>query len=307
MGDTSQGRLAFVKEAVPGVPPANPAWRVLDFVDEDLVQSSTQVRSAAVTAQRVVRGSRRASKEVGNGFRFELYSGAEVDMLLASLLGNPFTGTPPQAVAGGAVADTFTFERRLSATDYRRFSGFQVGQAEFTLQPEQHVMCRMTGVGYTMTTGKTELAGSAYTAATAGEKLTALDVANIGLSGIEGAAFDFNTLSFTVNNQLATRKRLGPATVRGIGKGQVLVTGTASIFVPDSRFADAYNAETKFDMATSIIYAAAGYGFKFGNCAITEYNDNNTGNGEEFMGTVGFEATLDPDLNSSFAIQRIVP
>lgn len=305
MVDTSSGQLAFVKETVAGTAPATPAFRVLDFVSEDLAMTSNSVRSAAVTPQRVVRSNRRAGREVGGGVSLELYTGTEIDTIMAALMGNPFTGTPGLSLAGGLVVDSFTFERKLTATDYRRFHGCRIGSAEFTLAPEANILCRLAMMGFTETTGNAPITGATYTAATAGEKLTAVDVTGVTLTtGLTGT-FDYESLSFTVNNQLATRKRLGPSTVRNIGAGQALVTGSMRLFVSDKTFADAYLADTKFDMAVGMAYAAAGYTPTFQNCAITSYSDANTGNGDEFMAAVEFEATLDATYGSSFGMQKI--
>ncbi len=82
-----------------------------------------------------------ASIDVVKIINFELYKGSEVDELIASLMGQTaFTGSPLTAKAGGTVVDTYTFERKLSATDYRRFTGCRISMAEFTIAPD---VCRV--------------------------------------------------------------------------------------------------------------------------------------------------------------------
>lgn len=302
MSDTSAGQLAFVKETVTGAAPTTPAFSILDFVDEDLTMTVARVRSAAVAAQRVAKQNRIAGREVGNGFRFELYKAAEVEAIIEALMGNTFA--TDVAKAGGLLAPTFTIERKLSATDYRRFHGFRMGSAEFTVQPEQNVMVRVTGSGFTKTTGAAAIAGSTYIQPATTGKLNALDVASIVLTGGLALTTDYESLSFTVNNQLTTRKRLGPASVRGIGAGQALVTGTLRAFVDSKALADAFIAGTMFNFDVPMLLGTSGYTPSFKNVVITEYADPNTGNGDEFMATIGFEANLDTTYGSSFGFGR---
>jgi hypothetical protein len=303
MGDTSSGQLAYVKETVAGTTPATPAFKVVDITSEDLAMSATQIRSNAVSPQRVVRGSRRASSEVGGGFNFELYKGAEIDALLASLLGDSFAGTPLTAKAGGSTVDTYTFERKLGAADYRRFTGVRIGSMEFTVSPEAFVGVRVGCVGFSMQTAAAAIAGSTYAPASDTEKLTSLDVTAITLSNGLTASLDYETLSFTVNNQLTARKRIGPNSVRGIGQGLVLVTGSMRAYV-DKALADAFVAETAFDMDVPFVNAGEGYTALFKNVRITSYADPNSGNGDEFMGNIEFEATLDSTFASSFGFSK---
>ena len=304
MVDTSSGQLAFVKETVAGAAPATPAFQVLDFTSEDFAMTTAQVRSTAVTAQRVVKANRRAGKEVGGGFTFELYKAAEVDAILASLLGNPFAGTPSTSKAGGLIVDTYTFERKLSATDYRRFHGVRLGSAAFTVAPEANITCAVTAMGFTETTAAAPITGATYAAVGTADKLNALDVTAIALSNGLTGSFDYDQLAFTVNNQLAVRKRLGPQSVRSIGAGQALVTGSMGVYVPDKSMADAFIADQRFDMDVPMILAGAGYTAHFENVVITSYTDANTGNGDEFMGRIEFESTLDLAYGSSFGFQK---
>jgi hypothetical protein len=305
MPDVSSGQMALIKETVAGTTPATPAFTVLDITSEDLSQGVTNVRSAAITPQRVVKASKRAGREVGGGFSFELYKATEVDQLLAAIMGNTFVGGPPLvAKAGGSTVDTFTIERKLSATDFRRFVGFRPGMIEMTIAPEALITTRVSGVGYSMVTAATAIAGATYTAAGAADKLTALDVAAITLSNGLTTTFDYETISFSVNNQLAARKRIGPQSTRSIGAGQALVTGTARIYVPDKAFADAFIADTHFNMDIPMLFGGVGYSALFKNVAITDYNDPMTGNGDEFMGAFSFEATLDAAYLSSFAFTK---
>lgn len=304
MGETSSGQLAFIKETVAGTTPATPAFSVMDFTSEDLVLNASNVRSQAVTPQRVVKGSRRTGREAGGGINLELYKGAEIDALLAALCGNSFTGSPLTSKAGGSTVDTFTFERKLKSNDFRRFTGVRIGQADFSISPEAIIGVRLQCLGYSMVTAATAISGSTYSAATAAEKLTALDVASIALSGGISASYDFATLNFSVNNQLASSKRIGPNSTRGIRAGQALITGNMSVFCEDKSLADAYLAETKFNMDIPMLYSSAGYTALFKNVAILSYNDNNTGNNNDFMANIEFEATLDATFTSSFGISK---
>jgi hypothetical protein len=306
MGGTSSGQLAYVKETVAGTTPATPAFKVVDITSEDLTLNVTQTRSAAITPQRVVRSSRRTGKEVGNGFNFELYKGAEIDALLASLLGQTtFAGSPLTAKAGGATVDSYTFERKLNAagTDYRRFTGCQIGSMEFTIAPEAIATVRATVVGFSEVTAAAAIAGATYAAPTTAEKLTALDVTSVTLTGGLTTALDYESITLTVNNQLTARKRIGPNSVRGISVGQALVTGSVRAYV-DKTLADAFIADTAFNMDIPFVFAGEGYTFLLKNIKQTTGSDPTTGNDDEYMSNFDFEATLDATFGSSFGITK---
>ena len=304
MGGTSSGQLAFVKETVVGTTPATPAFKIIDMTSEDLSLTVNQTRSEAITPQRVVRSSRRTGKEVGNGFSFELYKGAEIDEILRALCGQAaFAGVPLTVKAGGQTFDSFTFERKLSATDYRRFVGCQIGSAEFTIQPEAICQVRVGVTGYSMVTAAAAIAGATYANPTDIDKLTALDVTAITLSNGLTTSLDFENITLTVNNQLTARKRIGPNSVRSISQGQALVTGTARAYV-DKTLADAFVADTEFDMDIPFALAGEGYTLLLKDIHITEYNDPNTGNDDEYMSDFSFEATLDTTFGSSFGISK---
>lgn len=304
MAGTSAGQLALVKETVAGATPATPAFKILDMTGADLKLSVTQTRSAAVTPQRVVRSSRRTGREVGNGFNFELYKGPEVDEILAALLGNAFAGGPPAvAKAGGTTMESFTIEHRLSAADYRRYVGCQLSMGEFTIAPEQIIGVRVGVVGYSMVTAVAAIAGATYANPTDVDKLTALDVAAVTLSDGITASLDYESLSFTLNNQKVARKRIGPASVRGISEGQALVTGSARIYVTQE-MANAYVADTSFDMDVPTMIGGSGYTFLFKNVKLTDLSEPNTGNDDEYMSNIEFEATIDATFGSSFGISK---
>jgi hypothetical protein len=302
MPGTSSGQLAFVKETVAGATPATPAFKIVDITSEDLSLTATQTRSAAVTPQRVVRSSRRTGKEVGNGFSFELYKGTEIDALLLSLLGRA-GWTALVAKAGGLVQDSYTFERKIAADSYRRFLGCQIGSMAFTIAPETIVGVRTTVVGYSQVNDVAAITGATYTDATAGEKLTALDVTSVTLSGGVTSAVDFESITLTVNNQKTARKRIGPNSVRGVSDGQTLVTGTARAYV-DSALSDAFLTDTAFNWDIPFAFGGEGYSFLLKNVKQTTNTDPITGNQDEFMSNFDFEATLDAAYGSSFGISK---
>lgn len=306
MPGTSQGQLAYVKETVAGTTPATPAFSVLDLTGEDLSMAVTQSRSAAITPQRVVKGSRRTGRDVSGGFSFELYKGAEIDALLLSLLGqSAWSGLAPNmlAKAGGTVQDSYTFERKISATDYRRFTGCQIGSMEFTVAPEAITTVRVGVVGFSMVTANAIVTGATYAAASASQKLTALDVASVTLSGGLTAALDYETLTVTVNNQLTARRRIGPNSIRGVSQGQALVTISGRAYV-DKAMADTFTTDTAFNLDLPSKFGGEGYTLLLKNLKITDYNDPITGNDDEFMSNFTAEATLDATFASSFGIEK---
>lgn len=302
MGDTSLGQMAFVQESTVGVTPASPVFNVFDFVSEDLKASSQQLRSNTVSPQRVVKSSRRGSLEVAGGPTAELTKSAATDKLFEALLGNAFTANV--AKLGGSTLPTFTFERKLSSTDYRRYLACRVNSLELTLQPEQFVIAKWGLLGRSMTTGATAIASSTYTAEGSNEKLTALDVGTITLANGMTGTFDYANATVTISNNMTNTKRIGNSPVRGTVAGLASCNLKLDIYIEDTAWADAFLAETPFDIDLPLLNAAKGYTLNFKKLRIGDYDDSNKGNGNSFIATIDCEATLDGTYGSSFGITK---
>lgn len=302
MADTSAGRLAFVAETTPGTTPATPVFYTLDFNSDDMEQSQNTVRSNAITPQRVVKTARSTSKQVGNGFTFELYKAAEIDALLAALTGNPWATL--ETKAGGSTLTSFTFERRIGSGDnYRRFTGCRINTLDLTIQPEQIVTATVGVFGHQMVTDDAIISGATYTAAGTGEKLTSLDTGTIVLGGVVGS-FDFASMQLNINNNMNPSLKLGANPVRGVRAGQCQVTGTLEVYVDGTEWADAYEADETFSISVPMAYGGEGYTLTIPAFKVTSFNEGNPGNNEEFIARVGFEGVLDPVEETSFLITK---
>lgn len=304
MAETSLGQLAFVKEVTPGITPPTPAFKVLDFTSEDIALSTNQIRSNTVNASRVVKRSRRAGQEVGGGPTFELVKAPEIDELLEALLGNPFAGSPLRSKAGGSALSSFTFERKLTTGDFRRFTGCRVNTLELTIQPEQIIEAKFSLLGASEVTAATAVTGATYAAPGTGEKLTPLDVGAIAFANGLTGTFDFSQITMTITNGMASAKRIGASPVRGVVPNLAQITGRMDIYIEDKAVADAFLAETPFDVTIPLLNGGAGYTAEMKRLAITGYNDNNPGNGNSFIANIDYECTLDATYGSSFGFQR---
>lgn len=302
MGDTSLGQLAFVTESVAGVTPATPAFNLLDFVSEDITASGSQLRSNTVNPARVVQSSRRTSLEVTGGPSCEMTKSAATDALWEALLGNAFSSNV--AKLGGSTLPNLSFERKLSATDYRRYVGCRVNLLELTIQPEQFVTAKWGLLGRSMLTANSEIAGSTYAAEGTNEKLTGLDTGTITLSNGMTGTFDYASLALSISNNMTNTKRVGNSPVRGAVAGLATCTGKWEIYIEDKTWADAFVGETSFDASLPLLNAAKGYTLNMQNVKITSYDDSNKGNGSSFIATIDFETTLDAAYASSFGVTK---
>ncbi len=303
MAETSSGRLAFIKEVTPGVTPATPAFNQIDFTQENLKLNKSNVRSNSVTPQRVVAASRGTSKDVGQGFTHELVYGPEVDLLFQALMGNAYSSNI--AKAGGSVVDYFSFERKISASMFRRFVKCRMGTLDLNITPEQYITAQWGVVGASLVTGTSQITGATYAAPSSEIKLTALDVASITLGNGLTGSFDFEGLTLKVDNNLTPSKRIGPDSVRGVRAGQCVVTGQMRVYIDDNAFADAFNTDTTFSFEVEVGDGGNGYIFRGEKTAITGYDDGNPGNAQEFVATVDFECVLDDTAGTSFSIEKV--
>ncbi len=303
MADTSNGRLAYVKELTPGSTPTTPAFKTFDFTNESLALSKNNIRSNTVASSRVVKSSRATSAQTGGSINFEMTKAAELEQLLESLAGNAWASNVLKM--GGTVVDTYTIERALAVGSmYRRFVGSRIGSLDLTIQPEQFISGAFGIVGSAEASATAAIAGSTYAAAATAAKLTSLDTLAVTATGIAGT-FDYAQLSLKIDNNLSPSKRLGGTPTRKVRAGQCVVTGELQLFVEDNAWNDAYLAETPFALTVQLRNASLGYDFTMPVCAITSYSDPNTGNGGEFIATVGFEATFDASSSTSLSITRV--
>jgi Phage tail tube protein len=302
MGDTSLGQLALIKEVTPGTTPATPAFSIIDFVSEDLAATGQQFRSNTVNLGRVIKSSRRTSIEVGGGFTCELTNDLITNSLWEALLGNPFATNV--AKLGGSTLSAFTIERKLLATDYRRFVGARVNALELSIQPEKEVVAKWGMIGLSMTTGAALIAGATYTQPGTNEKLTGLDVGTIAMSNGVTGSFDYSNLSLTIGNNMATTKRVGASPVRGVVAGLGQITGKLDIYIEDKSMADAFIAETPFDLTIPILNNAKGYTLALKKVKCVGYSDPNPGNAQSFIASLDIEATLDAAYTSSFGVTK---
>lgn len=306
MPATSSGQLAFVAESTAGTTPASPAFSIVDIVSEDIGLTTNQIRSNTVTASRVVSKSRRVSSEVGGGFSIELCKGTEIDALLSGLMGNAFTGTAPniRSKAGGATLTPFTFERKISSAMYRRFTGCRLNTLQLQIAPEQAVQAQFGVLGMSEVTATSAIAGATYAAANTGNKMTALDMASATFANGVTGSFDLAGLTVNITNNLTAMKKLGASTTRSTIAGQAQITGQLQVYVDANTLADAFLAETLFDLTVALTNGSDSYSLEMQNMAITNYNDPNPGNGSEYIASIDFECTLDGTYTSSFGFLK---
>lgn len=302
MGDTSLGQLAFVSETVAGVTPATPAFKILDFVSEDLLASGQAIRSNTVNASRVQKTSRRTSLEVSNGPTCELTKSAATDELLSALLGNAWASNV--AKLGGSTIPTFSFERKLAAADFRRYVGCRVNSLDLTIQPEQFVIAKWGLLGRSMVPANAGIAGATYTPDGSNEKLTAMDVGSITLSNGMSGTFDYASIGITISNNMNNTKRVGNSPIRGTVAGIATAVLKAEIYIEGKEWADAFVGETSFDFSLPLLNATKGYTLDMQNMKVTAYDDSNKGNGNSFIATIEAECNLDGTYGSSFGITK---
>lgn len=162
-------RLAIVREATPGVTPANPAFQLLRVTSESLAYTPETQLSNELNPQRQISDVIVSGGSSGGDLGMEVSSNPGFEMLLEGALGNLWQG---DELWVGNLLLTHTLEKRftidptnvdpLKQYELNRFVREIVDQLTLTFTPGGPATGAATMLGGAMTRTESDLAGATY-------------------------------------------------------------------------------------------------------------------------------------------------
>ncbi len=301
----SQTQLAYVKEATPGVIPANPSWQIARYVSEGLTLEKQTISSDEVRPDRnrtdVTDVGRQVSGPINTLFSFYTF-----DDWLEALLCTTWGGN---SIKNGNQIRTLTFEKRfeLGATDvFTRYRGCRLNTLDLQLNAKQNVTANwgILGLG-SPNPANAVIAGSSYADPTTTPVLNAaLNVADLSITGVTTPP-KLQALSVRINNNLYAVDIIGQYETYDFGLGLFEVSGTMTALFES---ADLYQSIINHTDVGFAIELADGVGNSYQvtipKTKLTNGSPVGPGNGRAVVMEVPFTAILNPASAATMAIAR---
>jgi len=315
-------RLAIVREATPGVTPANPAYQLLRATSESIVytpqtQLSNELNPARQVTDVIVTGG-----QSGGDIAFELSSNPGFEMLLESCLANVWTGN---VLTVGDTLFTHTIEKRWTLDE---------ANADPTLQYEYHQADRAivdamtltfptagpstgtaTVIGGTYTRRANELAGSTYAEAGKLPVIVGAQISPITFD-IEGdslTGYCVSTMTVNFRNNGRAIACLGTEGTSALVLGRFEAEITAEIYFAQEGRAlmDAFINRTEIAFSFTATDAQGNaYDFEFTRVRISQASQPTPGTNQDVVLSLTMQALVDvvgvaPDeIDTCVTIQR---
>lgn len=162
-------RLAIVREATPGVTPANPAFQLIRATSESLVYTPDTQLSNELNPDRQVSDVIVSGGQSGGDVSFEVSSNPGFELLLESCMANVWT---TDQLTVGKLLLTHTLEKRFSFNEadpdptmryeYQRFVRSLIDAMTLTFAPGGPATGSATMLGGAMSRGQGDLSGATY-------------------------------------------------------------------------------------------------------------------------------------------------
>jgi len=169
MASADLTRVAIVREATPGVTPANPAFQLLRITSESLTYTAETALSNELNENRMVTDVIVTGGQSGGDISFEVSSNPGFELLLEGCLANLWSGN--ELWVGKSLL-THTIEKRftlnedavdpLDRYEYNRFARSLVDSMALTFSPGGPATGSVSMLGGPMTRDEADLAGATY-------------------------------------------------------------------------------------------------------------------------------------------------
>lgn len=297
--NSSDTRLAIVKEAAWGAVPANPGFQALRFTSENLQPAKETTRSAEIRPDRNVTDEILTGRSVSGPIGFELSYGA-LDTLLESLFFAEWGGTGANMIKNGAgLGQSFTAERTVrlpgGTSHYTRFNGLVVNSMSLEITAGSLVTGSMDVMGKFGGAGAAPIAGATYADAPQNRVVNAAThFAGLTIAGVADAPI-VRSISLNMTNNLRAQRAVGELDNIGMGLGQFEVTGSVEAYFKSGALLDAFLAHTDLGLEFTLgTESGKKYRFAVPTAVPTgSPGGNANGNDDDMMQTFEFTGVLD--------------
>ena len=246
----SRSGLSYVAETVFGTTPATPSLVTLPANKWSLGLTKDRVQGNEIQPDRMTRVDRHGNRQVAGDIEVDLRKG-DFDALLEGAFFNTFS---TNVLKIGTTLKSFSIEdAMLDIGQYRLFTGCTVGQASFSIKPNQMVSTTFSMVGKDMTISSTSV-DAVKTAASGNSPFDSysgsLKIGDAGGSLTSSAII--TGIDFSINNNVAPTFVVGSASTPQLEYGRATVEGTITAYVTDATLYNRFLNETQTALEVAV-------------------------------------------------------
>ena len=302
--ETSQTRVAFIKEATYGVTPVAPAFTKMRYTGDSLKHNRQNVTSNEIRPDRNVADLIQVSGGAQGSVNYELSYGSFDAFIEAALC----SAWASDEISNGTARTSFTLEKTFEqgATDtFVRYTGMMVNTMSLNIQTQQIVTGAIGFMGKGGSVGSAIIAGATYADSptnqvmNAGMNFAALSITGAGTPKLTG-------LTLELNNNARMQPVVGSIDSLGVGLGRFVLTGTATMYFENKDAYELFLAGTATDLTFSIGGAADHkYIFTIPKLKFSDGDVPVQGNDQDVILTLPFQGLYDPTLGATLHVERV--
>lgn len=304
--DSSGVRVAYVPEAIYGVIPAAPSFKVARLTGGGLTTNKTTGVSNERRADRNVPDMFQTGQDVAGDLPFELSYGSFDDFMAAVLFGE----WSANKLKNGKARKSFTFEETIELGDpdaYSRFSGVMFSSMSLAINARSEVTGSFSAMGQKEVLDNAPITGATYADAPTTPIITAsANIANFEVTGLDAGA-KVRSLSLQINNNLRTRPVVGSKFSEEFGAGRCEVTATVELYFSSNalyqKVLDHGSGSLSFEAG---IGANQKYRFTLPRVIFGNGPPQKGGNDDDVMISLQMQAVFDPTTGCSIVVDRAV-
>lgn len=309
MADTSRVQVRYVEEITWGTTPAS-ALKNFRATGFSLKRSQNSVASEEIRSDSQVTALMRVGAQVEGEIPFEVSYGTLDDFLEGALRSDWQTGTGLAGVelgtdllANGTTKKSYTIESEFNdITQLVSYTGCRVSTLAVALRPQSVITGSLGFMGKINARAATTVGTGAPTAANTNAVLTTVDTMTITEGG---SAIDILGLDLSIAENLRVQPIIGQLAPRGIGYGEITVTGSLEAYFEDGTLLDKFLAFSASSLRVTIT-DSAGNSYVISLPAI-KYMDGETpvsGKNQDAVVRLPFQAYMDATTSKTLRVTR---
>ena len=211
------------------------------------------------------------------------------------------------SVINGVARKSFSIEKRFTDIQkYQLFVGMVLNELSFSLETESVISGSVSFVGLSVEHSDNIYFSSGVTAKTDSEMMSCS--AGVGIISVDGVSIGYaSSLSLGISNNLSSKTALFDADLYDIGEGSCDVTGSLSLYFPDTSLLDKYAADAAFTLTFAMLDNAGdrGYVVTLPSVKFSNFNANAASKGEDVKQETEFTALYDKALDGTIIISKV--
>lgn len=306
-GTSNRTALRYVPEVTPGITPATPALKEINYLNESLNDNIQYVRSNHIRSDRNNLDSVPVSEETSGDIGFELaYAVTNEDWLEAVVQGTFASGT----LKNGTTVRSYTIQKHFQDSGsapgvFNNYSGVQLNSLDLDFMQGQIVTGKWGLMGMDMATAVTQITGAVITAAPTTTSMTASsNVSNIKENTVATTEF-YQKIALSIKNNMRSVKVIGQLNPIAINSGWLDITGSFEIYFQTRTMLDRYINNTALALYWEAVDGATKYTFNLPRVKIETARVVSGGPNQDLMLSATYRATYDTVSSSMITIIKV--